>query len=102
MKSIADDLGAPVRVEVHEADGNTFTDIVTPMTTSNGAPCSRPGSDSGRGDGFLPDEEVSVAVILGTVTSTESTRWRTACRPPCWPPTEATSYCWGGPLAPSG
>jgi hypothetical protein len=28
---IASDLGTPVRVEVHEVDGSTFTDIVTPQ-----------------------------------------------------------------------
>ena len=52
-------------------------------------------------NGFLPDEEVSVAVILGR-HRTESTRWRTASRPLCWQLTEATSYCWGEPREPSG
>lgn len=30
LDEVAADLGTAVRVEVHEADGNTFTDIVTP------------------------------------------------------------------------
>src|SRR4051794_20404042 len=30
LDEIAADLGAPLRVEVHEADGSTFTDIITP------------------------------------------------------------------------
>lgn len=64
VKSIADDLGAPVRVEVHESDGNTFTDIVTPKprSTERSAADQTPAEAV---DGFLPDEEVSIAVILG-------------------------------------
>jgi len=64
VKSIADDLGAPVRVEVHESDGNTFTDIVTPRPrpTEHRAADHAPTETA---DGFLPDEEVSIAVILG-------------------------------------
>ena len=64
VKSIADDLGAPVRVEVHESDGNTFTDIVTPRPrpTEHRAADQAPTETA---DGFLPDEEVSIAVILG-------------------------------------
>jgi len=64
VKSIADDLGAPVRIEVHESDGNTFTDIVTPRprSTERSAAAQAPVKAA---DGFLPDEEVSIAVILG-------------------------------------
>lgn len=64
VESIADDLGAPVRVEVHESDGTTYTDIVTPegrateQTVADQVPEPSPPA-------FLPDEEVSVAVILG-------------------------------------
>ena len=38
LDDIADDLDAAVRVEVREADGSTFTDIVTPRTRSPGRP----------------------------------------------------------------
>jgi hypothetical protein len=64
VESIANDLGAPVRVEVHESDGTTYTDIVTPdgraseQTAADQVPEASPSA-------FLPDEEVSVAVILG-------------------------------------
>jgi hypothetical protein len=64
VESIADDLGAPVRVEVHESDGTTYTDIVTPdgrvreQSAADRVPQTAPSA-------FLPDEEVSVAVILG-------------------------------------
>ena len=64
VKSIADDLGAPVRVEVHESDGNTYTDIVTPRPHS-AEPRAADQTPAVAADGFLPDEEVSVAVILG-------------------------------------
>lgn len=64
VKSIADDLGAPLRVEVHESDGNTFTDIVTPRSRSSEHNAADQASELAA-DGFLPDEEVSIAVILG-------------------------------------
>jgi hypothetical protein len=63
-------LASPVRVEVHEADGNVFTDIATPN------PEERPPRMSGKstrlalspgeigGGGFLPDEQVAVAVVV--------------------------------------
>ncbi len=64
VESIANDLGAPVRVEVHESDGTTYTDIVTPdgraseQTAADQVPEASPAA-------FMPDEEVAVAVILG-------------------------------------
>lgn len=65
VKSIADDLGAPLRIEVHESDGNTFTDIVTPSGQANETLAADHGAPPSVANGFLPDEEVSVAVILG-------------------------------------
>jgi hypothetical protein len=64
VESISNDLGAPVRIEVHESDGATYTDIVTPdgradeQTAADQISAASPLV-------FLPDEEVSVAVILG-------------------------------------
>jgi hypothetical protein len=47
LDEIAADLGTPVRVEVHEADGSTFTDIILP---SEQAPTSHPlGAQDSRG-----------------------------------------------------
>lgn len=63
VESISNDLGAPVRVEVHESDGTAYTDIVTPdghaneQTAADQVPEASPAA-------FLPDEDVSVAVIL--------------------------------------
>lgn len=76
LDDIAADLGTAVRVEVHEADKSTFNDIVTPdrpklrmvktvreATTSIGEVA---------GDGFLPNEEVAVAVVVAhQVASTD-------------------------------
>ena len=78
LGDIAADLGTAVRVEVHEADKSTFTDIVTPdrpklhmvkpvrqATTSTGEVA---------GDGFLPNEEVAVAVVVAhQVATTDGT-----------------------------
>ncbi|MDE0777844.1 MAG: hypothetical protein OSB43_16330 [Nocardioides sp.] len=72
---IADDLGTPVRVEVHEADGTGFTDIVTPSESAElaaGASEEVPVPQLGAplvtgvvaGVGFTPDESVAVAVVV--------------------------------------
>jgi hypothetical protein len=54
-----------VRVEVHEADGDTYTDIVTPSGQANEQKAADQVPPSTATNGFLPDEDVSVAVILG-------------------------------------
>lgn len=68
LASIANDLGTPVRVEVREADGVTFTDIVTP-SGSAGRPLELiPGAPTVVGEvagtGFAPCEDVAVAVVV--------------------------------------
>lgn len=79
LHDIATDLDTPIRVEIHETDADTFTDIVLPTDSrSNGQATSTattrdepaaPPSSRGPGramaaDGFLPDEEIVVAVIV--------------------------------------
>ncbi|GAA3871429.1 hypothetical protein GCM10022381_13150 [Leifsonia kafniensis] len=75
----------PIRVEVHEADGTTFTDIITPPAHRHRAlvPAlmleptpelpARPAPDTAprsrafvavSGAGFVPGEDVAVAVII--------------------------------------
>lgn len=68
--------GVPVRVEIRDADGTSYTDVLTP-------PPSSPGPESGdatvnsddegtagprlievTADGFVPGEDVALAVIL--------------------------------------
>lgn len=66
---IAADLGTAVRVEVHEADKSTFTDIVAPERPELRMvrPIREAAMSVGQlsGDGFLPNEEVAVAVVVG-------------------------------------
>lgn len=68
VTEIAADLRTAVRVEVHESDAATFTDIVAPESPA-------PRIDQPRlevvaspsevaGSGFLPHEDVAVAVIV--------------------------------------
>lgn len=70
LDQITGDLASPVKVEIHEPDGSVFTDFITPEPQRDTQPhqalrtrvASRPGEVSG--DGFLPHEEVAVAVIV--------------------------------------
>lgn len=68
VDDIAADLDTPVRVEVREADQSIFTDIVTPGRPQAQvvAPERRATSSVGEvaGDGFLPNEEIAVAVVV--------------------------------------
>ncbi|WP_137772210.1 MULTISPECIES: hypothetical protein [unclassified Microbacterium] len=63
----------PSRVEVREADGTTFTDIIAPQRRRPSRPPPAPESASDSlpvfhtvtGDGFVPGEDVAVAVVTG-------------------------------------
>ena len=67
---IACDLASPLKVKIHELDGTIFIDFITPERQSsinpqNTIPASdsvMPGEVTGRG--FLPDEQVAVAVVV--------------------------------------
>src|SRR5690242_18198259 len=62
IDEITSDRGAPVRVEVREADGSTFTDVATPPTPAPAAaeqPCTTP-PPALAGAGFAPGEEVAL------------------------------------------
>ncbi|WP_448061394.1 hypothetical protein [Cellulomonas hominis] len=62
----------PVRVEVREADGAVFTDIITPGQPRRPAAEPEPEADPSlvpglvvlHGEGFVPGEDVAVAVIV--------------------------------------
>jgi hypothetical protein len=68
-------LGCPVRVEVTETDGSSFTDIAMPgeQTPSVGSSMVRDTVSSSAyqvaGDGFVPDEQVAVAVVVAHQTA---------------------------------
>lgn len=78
LADIAADLGTPVRVEVREVDAVTFTDIVTPSVPAR-RPVGRIKSATTSvgevtGDGFTPNEEVAVAVVVAhQLASTDGT-----------------------------
>lgn len=73
---LLDALGArwagPIRVELHEADGHVFTDILVPqhnhaLTPIGSGPVSPTAADPAlwRGGTPVPGEEIAVAVIIG-------------------------------------
>ena len=79
LGKLATDLDTPIRVEVREADGSTFTDIVTaespevrppdPPRPATAQPDQATGETaSGR---FLPLEDVAVAVVVAHQTASE-------------------------------
>lgn len=68
VNDIANDLGTPVRVEVREADGSTFTDILTPPGPTSGEPPVAPPALASAfgisGSGFAAGEQVEVCVVV--------------------------------------
>lgn len=85
MDAITRDRTVAVRVEVHECDGSVFTDIIRPRTPRRTAvlpekpvPETRrsrharrvPRSMEVTADGFVPGEDVAVAVIVSDTDAT--------------------------------
>lgn len=75
LDQLTDLRRSPVRVEVREADGSTFTDIITPSgrRRSEPEPAPAPEPPAGRtmpelvtlhGEGFVPGEDVAIAVVI--------------------------------------
>ena len=67
IDEITSDLGAPVRVEVHESDGSTYTDIAPPQESSappEAEPSPTAPSPALAGAGFQPGEEVALAYVV--------------------------------------
>lgn len=83
LGKLATDIETPIRVEVREADGSTFTDIVTAESPEVALPEPlRPGTaahdqtagqmESMTANGrFLPLEDVAVAVVIARQTASE-------------------------------
>ncbi len=80
LDRIATDRGSALRVEVHEPDGKVFTDFHTPESTAASERTPEPIRDERNahegqlsvsvragtliGEGFQPDEEVVVAIVV--------------------------------------
>ena len=67
IDEITADLGAPVRVEVCEADGSTYADIATPPESPApvaAEPSPTTSTPSLAGAGFQPGEEVALAYVV--------------------------------------
>lgn len=83
LGKLATDLETPIRVEVREADGSTFTDIVTPepqgvhlserpmpATAAPDLTADQTAGETASGR-FLPLEDVAVAVVVAHQTASE-------------------------------
>lgn len=85
MDAITKDRTVAVRVEVRECDGSVFTDIIRPRTHRRAAPLSEtPVPETRRSrharrvprlmevaaDGFVPGEDVALAVIVSHTDAT--------------------------------
>ncbi|MBW1640183.1 hypothetical protein G3H63_14030 [Microbacterium resistens] len=75
LDQLTEQRRSPVRVEVREADGSTFTDIITPTRRRRTEPEPDPAPEppAGRttpelvalhGEGFVPGEDVAIAVVI--------------------------------------
>ncbi|WP_245979689.1 hypothetical protein [Gryllotalpicola protaetiae] len=73
LDQLTEQRRSPMRVEVHEADGTVFTDIVTPGKSRRPQPeidHARPAPKVGpelvvlHGEGFVPGEDVAIAVVI--------------------------------------
>jgi hypothetical protein len=75
LDQLTEQRRSPVRVEVREADGSTFTDIITPTrrrrTEPKPAPAPEPPVASAppelvalQGKGFVPGEDVAIAIVI--------------------------------------
>jgi hypothetical protein len=80
LDDITSRLGSPVRVQVHEADGTVFTDIIAPRRghTTESSEAAEPRPTRPAGGEFVPGEEVAVAIVVtqATVDSSGSARVR--------------------------
>ncbi|WP_447947468.1 hypothetical protein [Microbacterium lacticum] len=81
------DRTTPARVEVREADGTTFTDIIAPRLRRPSRPqpapeqASLPMFHTVTGDGFVPGEDVAVAVVTGHTDASGTGTARTLIDP---------------------
>jgi len=66
LRSVASDLACPIRVEVQEQNGDRFTDVLTPTDDDSQPVMEEPAP---AGDGFVPGEQIAVAVVVAHRTA---------------------------------
>lgn len=75
------DRTRPIRVEVREADGTVFTDLITARRRRAPEPAPSPAPERSRtlpalltveGAGFVPGEDVAVAIVTGHIDATHA------------------------------
>lgn len=89
MDRITDQRRTPVRVEVHESDGTSFTDIITPSpkrrtrpepeTAKTETALDAPGAPQVvevTAEGFIPGEDIGVAIIVAHTDASHTGRAR--------------------------
>lgn len=85
LDRIAAERGSALRVQIHEPDGKVFTDFHTPEPTTTPRPTpepvTHPQNTPGRqpivnvqagsvtGEGFQPDEQIAVAIVVHRAVS---------------------------------
>src|SRR5690625_1405629 len=87
MDRITDQRRTPVRVEVHESDGTSFTDIITPSPSRRTRPepetaetetvletPAAPQLVEVAAEGFIPGEDIGVAIIVAHTDRSEARR----------------------------
>lgn len=71
---LVDRLGTRTRVEVHELDGNVWADILTPrrptVTDAESQRTPAPDLVELTSDGFVPGEDVAIALVLRHTSAT--------------------------------
>lgn len=89
MDRITDQRRTPVRVEVHESDGTSFTDIITPSPSRRSRPEPEPANTATvletpaapqlvevTAEGFIPGEDIGVAIIVTHTDASHTGRAR--------------------------
>ncbi|MDR5713009.1 hypothetical protein [Nesterenkonia flava] len=83
LDAVTGDRTRTVRIEVHETDGSTFTDIIRSRRrtltdteaeqpqAARSKPSGKPAAATVSGEGFLPGEDVAIAAVVTETTANE-------------------------------
>lgn len=85
LDAVTEDRTRTVRIEVHETDGSTFTDIIRarrrtqaeadseqePSESARSKPSGKQAAATVSGEGFLPGEDAAIAAVVTDTTANE-------------------------------